>query len=659
MRKGLVLAGVMSSLLFIGTEHVEARGGSRGPQPRGGSASPRSSGHSKAGPSIRVPSSEDHGSRFSSRSFSAPRSEAPVFRGASGPQGATSSRFRSSGQSRRQPIQIEHDGGAQTSPYVGSSAQARFSPSHRVPASGGTTGSVRASEPGNTNLGSAGEFFRRGRSPEQRQDSLNWLSQVNRRQVRAGSADSPIVSRGVTPRSSGEDSGAARVGSTVFGHASTRRGGARQDAAMGGASPVAGGGAATSRAAATSGVVTSGFGKRQPRVEAQGEGRTGAVTALQPGGRGRLPSVFGDSSGQRVASRQGTVNTRVIGGDPGHAVSGGRVNVRDYSRGHARGGYRGDGHHHGWHHGHGSHHFGYGHHVHHHHHGWHDTWWGFGLGFSLGVAATWPGYYWCWGNPYAYYNTWYGGPCFGYGVSYYEPVYTTYFVEAAPYCPPTEVIIEQPVVVAPPAAQQEPAPQVQPPAAQGGFPAPQPAGPQAAPQDGGQPPAMHVDFDPGVKAFLAGNYAMAEARFLRVTADEPDNGEAWLGLTQARLARGDYGAAADALDKAAELGAFPRGYRFDPRPLYPQTGSYERVVAALDAHLKVNPKDADAWLVRAYLHVALAERAPAREAIDKVLALRPDDMTAPDLALALLPALPPPQKASESGAAGLPPPAVK
>lgn len=594
MRKGFVLAGALTGLVFLGVGDAEARGGSRGSRSH---ASPPSHSGGGGGSSRSVSGGHRSSGGISSRSFSSGFSErraspGPVHRGSSG---ARSSGFSGGG---RQGLPSGFE-----APSRGRSLPAPVHFERR----GAPSGGVSATSPGRGSVGSARELFGGARVGGPGGGAFDRL-------VRRGQGSGPVVAgpgtpgggspRGLLPagsvsrgRSAGsprEDSptGAARLGNRVFG--ARGPGGARAPA---GGSVVAGSESV----------------------------RTGAVTASPLGGRSRLPGVFGGS-----ATRGGAVNTRVVGDSPGRAVTGGRVNVRSYRHGYGHHGYHDDGHHH------------YDHH-HHHHHGWYDTWWGFGVGFTLGWASHWPGYYWAWGHPYSYYSAWYGGPCFGYAVSYYEPGYTEYFVEAVPYSPPTQVVLEQPVVVGPGAPQVveevEVVPEAAPPAAPGAFPEPAPEAPAQ-----GAPPPLHADFDPGVKAFLAGNYAMAEGHFLRVVADEPDNGEAWLGLMQARLARGDYAASAEALARAAELGAFPRGYRFDPRPLYPQQGSYERVVKALDQHLKAHPKDADAWIVRAYLHVALAERGQAREAIDKVLALRPDDATAPELALALLPPLPPPQK---------------
>ena len=65
---------------------------------------------------------------------------------------------------------------------------------------------------------------------------------------------------------------------------------------------------------------------------------------------------------------------------------------------------------------------------------------------------------------------------------------------------------------------------------------------------------------------------------------------------------------------------------------------------ALDAHIQQLPKDVDALLLRAYLHLASGERKPAQELIYTILELRPADETAPMLSIALLPPPPPPKQ---------------
>jgi hypothetical protein len=259
------------------------------------------------------------------------------------------------------------------------------------------------------------------------------------------------------------------------------------------------------------------------------------------------------------------------------------------------------------------------------------------------------GFYYAW-NPYyvPYYRVYPRyGLYFGYGISYYGPAYETVFVDATDYYP-SEVIVRE-TIVEERVVEQAPAPQVVLEGPAAGAPAQGGAFPPPAPQpdeaEGGEDAARapHPDFEPAVKDFLGGRYQQALERLDRVLTAEPDNGEAWLAAMHANFALGRYGRAGTALSKAAALDAFPRGYRFDPRPLYEQGGNFDRAVKALDAHIAKKPKDADAVLVRAYLHVALGERAAAQDLIQTALQIRPEDETGPALALALLPAPPPPR----------------
>lgn len=244
-------------------------------------------------------------------------------------------------------------------------------------------------------------------------------------------------------------------------------------------------------------------------------------------------------------------------------------------------------------------------------------------------------------------------------MSYYGPRYRTVFVDSGAYYGPGEVVEEviyeeeqPPQVVQSPENVEEaplqPAEGEQP--LEEAQPSEKPAAPQPDAENGKAPAAdqarkPHPDFQPSVTAFLAGDYEQALKHLDNVVRDEPDNGEAWLATMHANFALGRYGTAANGLAKAAELGAFPRGYQFDPAPLYAkQAGSLDTYLKALDDHIAQKPKDADARLVRAYLHVAKGEKSEARAALDTVLELRPADETAPELVLALLPPPPPPVK---------------
>lgn len=253
------------------------------------------------------------------------------------------------------------------------------------------------------------------------------------------------------------------------------------------------------------------------------------------------------------------------------------------------------------------------------------------------------GYYYRWHlgyahhGPYPWYRSYgpYYGLNFGYAVTYYPSTYASYFVDATPYYLPgdvvsetyvddvqPEVVYEQPVV--------EPQPQV--------------VEPAPAPAEGETWPAAqpHADYKPALDAFFAGEYGRARELFRNVVNAEPGNGEAWLGLVHANFALGFYKEAADALAQAAALDAFPRGYQFDPRPLYRGEGGFDRPLAKLDGVIAKRPDNVNALLVRAYLHVALGERVDAQAAIQRVLEMRPEDETAPRLAMALLPPPPPP-----------------
>ena len=304
------------------------------------------------------------------------------------------------------------------------------------------------------------------------------------------------------------------------------------------------------------------------------------------------------------------------------------------------------------------HHGGYGGRHHHGYWGGSPWWGGWGWGVGIGWGA---GFYvnWGWGGVCAPYYGWYGpryGMSYGYGMSYYGPAYETVIVEAEPYYGPEEVILEDEVLPEegnPEDGLAEEAPPGEPldaPLQNEGADAPQPD-PGAA--DGEQRRGPHADFEPSVKAFLAGDYEAALQHIDQVIVDEPDNGEAWLAVMHANFALGHYGRAANGLAKAAALEAFPRGYRFDPRPLYPAEGKWDELLGALDTHLLDSPNDADALILRAYFHVALGEKKEAQKLIDDVLVARAGDETAPQLAMALLPPPPPPKskrpRADEAG----------
>ncbi|MGE0193235.1 MAG: tetratricopeptide repeat protein [Planctomycetota bacterium] len=154
-----------------------------------------------------------------------------------------------------------------------------------------------------------------------------------------------------------------------------------------------------------------------------------------------------------------------------------------------------------------------------------------------------------------------------------------------------------------------------------------------------EPPAGEGEelFAKGVEAFLDGRHAEAELTFHLLSLEQPENGQVWMALLHARFAQGDYEAAATALNKAAAIGAFPRGYRFDPTPLY-RDGSFPQRLQGLERHLGTYPRHTDALLLLGYFQVALGQEANARASLDRVLLQRRADPTAILLQEALLPA---------------------
>ncbi|MCA9317077.1 MAG: tetratricopeptide repeat protein [Planctomycetes bacterium] len=163
----------------------------------------------------------------------------------------------------------------------------------------------------------------------------------------------------------------------------------------------------------------------------------------------------------------------------------------------------------------------------------------------------------------------------------------------------------------------------------------------SAPQGVEQPtaPASQEEelFAKGVEAFLDGRHAEAELTFHLLSLEQPENGQVWMALLHARFAQGNFEAATTALNKAAAIGAFPRGYRFDPTPLY-RDGSFPERMQALERHLGTYPRHTDALLLLGYFQVALGQEEAARASLDRVLLQRRADPTAILLQEALLPA---------------------
>jgi hypothetical protein len=229
----------------------------------------------------------------------------------------------------------------------------------------------------------------------------------------------------------------------------------------------------------------------------------------------------------------------------------------------------------------------------------------------------------------------------------------------APY--PAPEALPQPQAPAPPLEQAPSAPAIP-----EVFPAPSPApegapsAPETAPgaQDAQGPRPLSAEdekaLQQSLEEFRAGRYGAAQATLEAVVARSPDLGHAWLGIAHAAFASGRTTRASEALTQAALLGAFPRGYRFDPRALYAEAAEFDSRKQALEEHVRAKPADTDARLVLAWLRVSLGEREQARADLDAVLGQRPADAAAPLLSHALLP--PAPEAEQQAPQAAPPPP---
>ena len=226
----------------------------------------------------------------------------------------------------------------------------------------------------------------------------------------------------------------------------------------------------------------------------------------------------------------------------------------------------------------------------------------------------------------------------GYLPTYVGPA-PTYVVPAPIYLEPAPTFVQPPAYPNVPqdAAPVWPEPNLVP----SPEPGPLPQQPQDAAPVESQEPALTAEeqqaLGQSLEAFRREAYEEALGLLEPLAAKKPELGHAWLGIAHAAFAAGHTQRSAQALTKAALLGGFPRGYRFDPATLYASPETFRARRDALAQRLALRPDDADARLVSAWLLVSLGERAAAREQIDALLGLRPADEAAPILALALLP----------------------
>lgn len=386
----------------------------------------------------------------------------------------------------------------------------------------------------------------------------------------------------------------------------------------------------------------------QTTLRTGGVRRSGALVA--PGVGGSSPALASHTGGVRYG-----------GGSPALAAHTGGVRYGGGSRAlstHVGGVHYGGASHH---HGHGHLHGGYGYGA-----------YGYGSGYGCGS-----GWGWGWGGGYPYSScgtslvigfwgfgggycepTWVAPPAYwpseplGYGPAYVMPT-PTYVVPAPTYVQPPEYPLA-PEEAAPVWPEPNTAPSPEP----GPLPEPQPEATQPEQPQGPAPgetqelqltPEEGKALGQSLEAFRREAYDEAQNLLEPLVVAKPELGHAWMGIAHAAFAAGRTKRAAEAITKVAQLGGFPRGYKFDPAALYASPEAFRGRKDALAAQLAAQPDDSDARLVNAWLLVSLGERAAAREQLDLVLGLRPADEAAPILSLALLPPLPMPPPTQPAG----------
>ncbi|MHC4511806.1 MAG: tetratricopeptide repeat protein, partial [Planctomycetota bacterium] len=107
-------------------------------------------------------------------------------------------------------------------------------------------------------------------------------------------------------------------------------------------------------------------------------------------------------------------------------------------------------------------------------------------------------------------------------------------------------------------------------------------------------------FDQAVKAFEAGEYATAAAKFHNAQALARDDIVVPFARVQALFAKGDYGQAAEVLRRALVISSPEKEGVFYPRGLYSDQALLEQQVQRLAEQVESNPLDADLRLLLGY-----------------------------------------------------------
>ncbi len=127
------------------------------------------------------------------------------------------------------------------------------------------------------------------------------------------------------------------------------------------------------------------------------------------------------------------------------------------------------------------------------------------------------------------------------------------------------------------------------------------------------------------EAFFDGDCEGAFRAFESLSAAEPRDARAWIGLAHASFALRRFDRAAQALREAAALGAIDRDRRLDVEAAYADPEAFRAHLSALEARVRFRIDDVDARLVLAYFEAGLGRSADARDDLRAVLRILPDD----------------------------------
>ncbi len=267
---------------------------------------------------------------------------------------------------------------------------------------------------------------------------------------------------------------------------------------------------------------------------------------------------------------------------------------------------------------------------------------------------------------------WFG---FGFGSSYYDPIYPVYPVYPAyawpvyyePVVVPTYVAAPAPVVVqGATGVYGQPAPgvEVQTPGAYATVPPGQEPVPQAQPQQQVLDPQQQVQPQPqqqpvqppavpstpdtnqsggmsteemdrlmkeGVESFANGDYEKSAQNFMKVSMAIPDNVDALLAYAISRFATGDYANSATAIRRGVRKVPEVVNSLFDLRDRYGKMSDFDGHVANLVRYVNQKKDDVDGWLVLGFVQHFIGDRPHSKETFEGVKKRSPADADVADL----------------------------